>query len=301
MKKIHVLTITIIAANFCFAQADVSCGSVQRFNVSSQYVDSRNVDVWLPDGFDASDKYAVLYMHDGQNLFDSLGVWNRKEWMADEVLCKLMGEKKVKNVIVVGIWNNGMKRHTEYFPQKAIEYLPQPQKDSLLVLFPERTPLADNYLKFIVTELKPFIDSIFPTYTTPDRTFISGSSMGGLISMYAVCEYPDVFSGAACLSTHWIGTFVNNKEIPEAFNTYMEKYLPSAETHLFYFDHGTVGLDANYPPYQKMIDETARRKGYDQRSWKSIEFTGHNHSEIDWAKRLDIPLLFLLGAEHEEK
>jgi enterochelin esterase-like enzyme len=240
-------------------------------------------------------------MHDGQNLYDSSGVWNKKEWKVDEVLSNLLRENKIENVIVAGIWNNGVKRHTEYFPQKAIDFIPQPQRDSLIALFPDKTPLADNYLKFIVTELKPFIDSVFPTYTASDKTFISGSSMGGLISMYAVCEYPHIFGSAACLSTHWIGTFVNNKEIPGAFNEYIEKYLPPAtetsantDTHKFYFDYGTVGLDANYPPYQKMIDKTARKKGYNSDTWKSIEFTGHNHSETDWAKRLDVPLLFLL-------
>jgi enterochelin esterase-like enzyme len=233
-------------------------------------------------------------MHDGQNLFDSSRVWNKKEWKVDEVLGSLSAKNQIQDVIVVGIWNDGMNRHREYFPQKAIEFIPQPQRDTLLSLFPEKTPLADSYLLFLVTELKPFIDSIFPTYTEAEKTFIAGSSMGGLISLYAVCEYPQIFSAAACLSTHWIGTFTNNKEIPNAFNTYAQKYLPSPSSHKFYFDYGTMGLDANYPEYQKMIDTTAHEKGYDNNTWKSIEFTGHTHSETDWAKRLDIPLLFLL-------
>ena len=77
---------------------------------------------------------------------------------------------------------------------------------------------SDAYLKFLVTELKPFIDSTFSVATDRSNTFIAGSSMGGLISMYAVCEYPAVFGGAACLSTHWPGIFTaENNPIPEAF------------------------------------------------------------------------------------
>ena len=154
--------------------------------------------------------------------------------------------------------------------------------------------MADNYLKFIVKELKPFIDKTYSTKSDRKNTFIAGSSMGGLISMYAICEYPNIFYGAACLSTHWIGTFDNNKEIPAAFNEYMKKHLPSANNHKIYFDCGTVGLDACYPEYQKSVDEIFRQAGYDDKSFMSLEFKGDDHNEIYWAKRLHIPLTFLL-------
>ena len=155
--------------------------------------------------------------------------------------------------------------------------------------------LADNYLKFIVNELKPFVDQTFSTKKEKTHTFIAGSSMGGLISLYALCEYPDIFGGAACLSTHWIGTLENNGQIPDALNQYIQLALPSPGDHKIYFDHGTVGLDANYPAYQKIIDQTLKQKEYDESGTISIEFEGENHNEDYWAARFSYPLKFLLG------
>lgn len=271
----------------------VSAGSIERYLFRSDYVDERNIDVWLPEDYSGSKKYAVLYMHDGQMLYDASGAWNVKEWDVDTAVDKLMKEGKIRDVIVVGIYNNGNKRHIEYFPQKAIDLIAEPEHKKVIDLMPGG-PLADKYLKFIVTELKPFIDATYSTKSEQKNTFIAGSSMGGLISMYAICEYPQVFAGAGCLSTHWIGTFDNNKEIPEAFNAYLKKNLPSARNHKIYFDHGTVGLDANYPEYQKMIDSTVRAAGYTDKSLMTLEFSGDDHNETCWSLRLHIPLTFLL-------
>ncbi|MDR2449078.1 MAG: hypothetical protein LBD52_03875 [Prevotellaceae bacterium] len=272
---------------------NVSSGTVKRFYVESEWVENRNVDVWLPESFSSDKQYAVCYMHDGQNLFDAGGVWNSKEWQVDETVGKLMAQQEIEDVIVVGIWNNGRKRYTEYFPQKAIEYIEEPFRNQLLALFLE-CPLADRYLQFIVTELKPFIDHTFPTFPEQGKTFISGSSLGALISLYALCEYPQVFYGAACLSTHWIGTFDYNEEIPAGICAYLEQSLPSPENHAIYFDYGTVGLDANYPEFQKNIDTVVKQKSYDDTSWTTIEFPGEDHNEKYWANRFHIPLIFLL-------
>jgi predicted alpha/beta superfamily hydrolase len=119
--------------------------------------------------------------------------------------------------------------------------------------------------------------------------------MGGLISMYAICEYPNVFGGAACLSTHWPGTFkVEGNPIPDAFFNYLSKNLPNPKSHKLYFDYGDQTLDALYPPLQKKADEVIKSKGYTAKNWITKFFSGENHSEKAWNKRLDIPLLFLL-------
>ena len=233
----------------------VTSGSIERFYFQSDLIDPRNIDVWLPKDYSLNKEYAVLYMHDGQNLFDATSTWTSKEWEVDETLTKLSKEKSIKDVIVVGIHNNGNKRHIEYFPEKTLEYVSKTEKDNLL-LFLNDMPLSDNYLKFIVSELKPFIDKTYSVNKGPDATFLCGSSMGGLISIYGLCEYPEVFGGAACLSTHWIGTFEYNKKIPEGINSYLKGHLPNPENHKIYFDHGTEGLDAYYPEFQKMINQT---------------------------------------------
>ena len=76
------------------------------------------MEVWLPEGYSTNKKYAVLYMHDGQMLYDANTSWNKQSWDVDDVATKLMHEGKVKDFIVVGIWNGGKTRHSDYFPQK---------------------------------------------------------------------------------------------------------------------------------------------------------------------------------------
>jgi predicted alpha/beta superfamily hydrolase len=294
----------LIFSAYCNSQEiNVSSGKIQRFeNFKSEFVDSRNVDVWLPNDYSANEKYAVLYMHDGQMLFDATTTWNKQAWEVDEVAGKLIAEGKTRKFIVVGIWNNGSKRHPEYFPQKPYESLTAIQRDTITEQLQKagRTketfkPISDLYLKFLVTELKPFIDQTFSTKTDKKNTFIAGSSMGGLISMYAICEYPNVFGGAACMSTHWPGTFsAANNPIPDAFVAYLKKHLPNPKKHKIYFDYGDQTLDAMYPKLQQKVDVVMNEKGFGNKNWMTKFFPGKDHSEKSWAERLPIPLEFLL-------
>ena len=120
--------------------------------------------------------------------------------------------------------------------------------------------------------------------------------MGGLISMYAICEYPEVFGGAACMSTHWLGSFTDqHNPAPASFKKYLEAHLPDPKTHKLYFDCGDQTLDQFYPEIQKAVDEILREKGYSDDSWMSRYFSGANHSEDAWNERLDQPLTFLFG------
>ena len=304
MKRIFIISLFVCCHLVSISQVPkVSSGIIKHYEkFESKYVVPRNVDVWLPDGYDSKKKYAVLYMHDGKGLYDSAIMWNKQEWGVDEVLGRLLKEGEVKNCIVVGAWNSESTRHPEYFPQKPYESLSQVERDTITAQLQKmgRTkeifkPISDNYLKFLVEELKPFIDRNFSTKTDAKNTFVAGSSMGGLISMYAICEYPNVFGGAACLSTHWPGTFkVEGNPIPEAFFQYMSMKLPDPKKHKLYFDYGDQTLDALYPPLQKKADQVIKAKGYTAKNWLTKYFPGENHSEKAWNKRLDIPLLFLL-------
>ncbi len=303
MKKIVFLFMILAAATACAQLPAVSSGSIKRIDsFSSKYITARNVDIWLPGNYNPKNKYAVLYMHDGQMLFDSSTTWNHTAWEVDDVVGKLLKEKKIRNVIVVGIWNGGATRHPDYFPQQPYEAMTQAEKDTVTAQLQRagRTkelfkPVSDNYLQFLVKELKPHIDTTYSTLAGKAGTFIAGSSMGGLISMYAICEYPDVFGGAACLSTHWPGTFsMDRNPVPSAFIEYLKKKLPDPKQHKIYFDYGDQTLDALYPPLQKKVDAVMKAKGFDKRSWITRFFPGENHSEQAWSKRLDIPLIFLL-------
>lgn len=280
-----------------------SAGKIEHIeNFTSKFVEPRNIDIWLPENYDGKTKFSVLYMHDGQMLFDSSTTWNKQTWNIDDVATQLMQAGKIQNVMVVGIWNAGKARHANYFPQKPFESLNQAQKDSITKALQQKgrttldfQPNSDNYLKFLVSELKPMIDKKYNVYTDRKHTFIAGSSMGGLISMYAICEYPSVFGGAACLSTHWVGTFaVENNPIPNAFIQYLKQKLPNPKRNKIYFDCGDQTLDALYPAIQKQVDEVMREKGFSEKNWLTKYFQGKNHSEAAWNERLDIPLLFLL-------
>jgi predicted alpha/beta superfamily hydrolase len=298
MKKIFLFFLfAIILQNIGFGQnAKSTVGKVRHFEkFPSIYVQARHVDVWLPADYDSTQKYAVLYMHDGQMLYDSTSTWNHQEWQIDEAMTKLLQDKKIRNTIVVGIWNNGAFRHSEYFPQKAIKYIPKNIADSLNKINFQGKAQADNYLRFLTKELKPFIDKTFSTYTDKDNTFIAGSSMGGLISFYAICEYPKIFGAAACISTHWIGDVKQKNDfIPQAFQKYFAKNMPSPKKHRLYFDYGTVALDSLYKRHQIEMDKILQAKGYTENNCTSKEFVGEDHSEKSWAKRIQIPLVFLL-------
>lgn len=302
------LLVVFALAGICPVSAqlpEVIDGSLYRHeSFKSAFVTPRHVDVWLPEGYSPSKKYNVLYMHDGQMLFDANTTWNKQSWDADDVISLLRKENKIKDLILVGVWNGGDSRHADYFPQKAFELLSAAERDSIYKavrsnnasVFHQYSIQSDNYLRFLVQELKPFIDSSYSTYTDREHTFIAGSSMGGLISLYAICEYPGVFGGAACLSTHWPGIFVmENNPIPALFFSYMETHLPDPATHKIYFDYGDATLDAFYPPLQDKADAVMIKKGFTVNNWQTKYFPGENHSEIAWNKRLHFPLTFLLG------
>lgn len=115
--------------------------------------------------------------------------------------------------------------------------------------------------------------------------------MGGLISCYAISEYPEVFGGAACLSTHW-------PAINGVFLNYVKTNLPDPQNHKIYFDYGTQTLDSLYEPYQLIVDSLMIKRGYNKNvNWLTRKFEGAKHDENSWKSRLHIPLEFLLGKE----
>jgi predicted alpha/beta superfamily hydrolase len=253
----------------------------------------RNVDVWVPSAYaaDVDRAFPVIYMHDGQNLFEPEKAYTGVTWGVAEAIERLSAEGKIEPAIVVGIWNTE-NRFGEYQPTKPFR---TPKGERIIKRIKRDKRMrdvnfcADDYLRFIVESLKPMIDGNYRTKTDPYNTFIMGSSMGGLISLYAVCEYPEVFGGAGCLSTHW--PVVRWVILP-----YLEGHLPSPEDHRFYFDHGTVELDRQYGRWQKKVDAVMLNKGYQPEvSWLTKVYKGDRHHEECWQARIDVPLTFLLG------
>lgn len=296
MKKLQFTIITILMATIGI-HAQSSGKLVHYENFESAFVDARNVDIWLPDGYDENTdhNYPVLYMQDGQNLFVPGNSYGGEEWGVDETLTNLASSGKIPDVIVVGIWNTP-KRYQEYMPQKVFTGIERSVGGPLLKKY-GGMPVSDNYLKFIVEELKPFVDSVYRTKPDRENTFVMGSSMGGLISIYAISEYPGIFRGAGCLSSHWIGDpEAEMHAVSDAFVEYLGKNLPDAGGHLIYFDYGTATLDSLYEPHQLKIDRVMQQKGYQHgKDWITQKYEGHEHNEKYWRERLDIPMLFLFS------
>lgn len=259
-------------------------GTVEMYeSFESDFVAPRNIEVWLPPNYTEEDSsYQVLYMHDGQNVFNPETSYNGNDWMVDEVMTNLIQEGKVPKTIVVAVWNTGETRFAEYMPNKP--------KDAPLMGYNEI--ISDEYLKFLVEELKPFVDDNYRTKPEAEFTSVMGSSMGALISLYAIMEYPNIFGAAGSVSTHWPVAENGGDD----FMSYIPQALPDPTTHRIYFDFGTRGLDSEYEPYQQKVDKMMEERGYTKgENWITKKFEGHDHKEQFWAMRVDEALQFILN------
>lgn len=276
----------------------VPFGRIERLPAfASRHVAPRHVDIWLPPGYAAGQPHAVLYMHDGQMLFDPTHTWNRQCWQLAQAMQALSsGAGAIHPTIVVGIWNSGATRFAEYFPQAMLPHLAAgPVREQVIARGLQPRPLADDYLRFLVEELKPAIDARYATRSGPEHCVIAGSSMGGLISLYALARHPQVFGGAAALSTHWIGVFERNEAVPAAALAWLREALPPPGRHRLYMDRGDRELDAQYDRAQEQVDALLRERGWRAPLWASTVFEGSGHNETDWARRVVPALRHLLG------
>ncbi|MFY7871332.1 MAG: alpha/beta hydrolase [Limnohabitans sp.] len=286
------------------AAAKVRHGHLEHLQgLAWQHVQPRPVQVWLPPEHEqlqaAGQRYAVIYMHDGQMLWDASTTWNRQAWEVDVTLSRLMQSGEIGPTMVVGIGNAGEHRHSEYFPQKHLQYLPAATRETFLRQALRGRSQADAYLRFLVEELKPLIDRRYPTRPGPGSTALLGASMGGMISVYGLCEYPKIFGRAAGLSTHWVGSHQASAALSVAAFRYLQAHLPAPAGLRLYQDHGTTELDALYPPHQRIVDQIVRDRGWRESGpevhYMSRVFEGTGHNEKAWAQRLDVPVKFLLG------
>jgi len=233
---------------------------------SPQLENERAIFVWLPESYAASDKhYPVIYMHDGQNLFDA-ALSFCGEWGVDETLTTL-GYGGIE-AIVVGISNVGTDRCNEYSPFTDLR---------------RGGGCGDDYLDFIAHTLKPIIDRDFRTLADREHTAIFGSSMGGLISLYAAFTHADTFGLAGVMSPSlW---FANRAIFP------VIQQATSAPSRI-YLDAGTAEGTWMLHDAQRMA-ALLRAKGLGKQMIY-VEEPGAPHTEAAWAERLGLALIFLL-------
>lgn len=267
-------------------------------NFESRHVQARTISVWVPDGYlpSGDQRYPVIYAHDGQNLFDPETSYGGTEWGLDETAQRLIAAGDLPPAIIVGIWNTD-QRWQEYAPQKVVESLTGDTSSEWLGAdLPQLR--ADAYLAFITEELKPFIDATYDTASEAEHTTIMGSSMGGLISLYAVAEHPETFSRAAAVSIHWPLTEPGGpiaQQADRAMQSYLETSGLDRTRHSLWFDHGTETLDAAYPPHADNMEAWFRAQGWQENQAVFRAYPGTDHSETAWAGRADDILTFLLS------
>lgn len=281
----------------------VEVGQIERWPaLVSQHVVPRPVDIWLPPGFRKGVPAHVLYMHDGQMLFDGRTTWNGQAWNVHRAITQLMHTGELPPTVVVGVWNHGPHRYAEYFPQKALALVPASVREDYIDREAQGQARADAYLRFLVEELKPLLDERLGIVSTRERTFIAGASMGGLISLYALCEYPQVFGGAAGLSTHWVSVAPSRKpqdlrdqRLSHAFLEYLSQRLPKPGAHRVWADRGDDELDSRYAPGLNRFETLLRERGYTATQGTARTFAGTGHNEADWSRRVGQALAFLAG------
>lgn len=233
---------------------------------------NRALRVYLPPSYEENKdkRYPVLYMHDGQNLFDAETAFGGVEWQVDETSDQMMVSGEIEEVIIIGMDNTGGHRLREYTPSADPDY---------------GGGDGEKYLNFITTEVMPFINQKYRTLTGKENTLLMGSSLGGLISFYAGWEHADIFGRVGCVSSSfwWDNEFMIEKVISS-------KDMKSVK---IYIDCGGQkdGAEQTNKMHQVLLG-----KGYEENKNLYYHFAADGkHSESSWSKRLHIPFRFLLG------
>lgn len=224
---------------------------------------SRRIWIYLPKDYDTySKKYPVMYLQDGQNLFDEATSY-AGEWGIDETLNQIF-EKTGKSVIVVGIDNGGEKRIAELSPFKNNKY---------------GGGNGDNYVKFIVETLKPYIDKNYRTKTAVKHTAIGGSSLGALISVFAAVKYPDTFGKILAFSPAF---WFNSKDLND-FIVNAEVDLRNQKYYFVQGKHEDEGMEAET---QKVINNLKTKRVRSQNIFFKTDEDG-KHNEAYWRREFE--------------
>ncbi len=256
-------------------------------DVSSAFLGpKRHVEIWLPPGYDEHPamRYPVLYMHDGQNLFDPRIANTGVDWGVDEAVTRLVSQGVMPPIIVVGVWSTSA-RGREYSPWHD----------------------APKYARFLIEELMPRVDREFRTRTGPANTAAMGSSMGGLLSFYLVTRHPDVFGACGCVSTHFpfsekVAAQGLSQPPPSAPDTTpyvirdIREGLTAPPGVRYWFDYGTSSLDSAYGPSHAAVRRWLLSQGrVEGRDFVVRRYEGATHNEASWRARLGDVLTFLYG------
>lgn len=236
----------------------------------------RTIWAYLPPSYDENPRarFPVVYMHDGQNLFDPALAYGGHEWQVDETLDAAAEDGSIRELIVIGVENTAARLY---------EYTPTPDPD-----YPDGGG-ADHYLTLLVDELKPRVDALLRTLPDRAHTAILGSSLGGLVSAWAGTRRPDVFGlvGAMSPSTWWNG---------DAILAAVRAMPAAMRPDRVYVDSGDAGEGDDDVADTNLLAAAYAEIGYvDGVSLRHVVQAGGQHNEIYWAARLPGALQFLIG------
>ena len=249
---------------------------------SRTFRNTRFVRVWLPPGYDdpanVGHQYPVLYLNDGQNLFEAAIAFGGVEWQVDETADRLIREGVVAPMIVVGVDNTGKSRIREYMPHRSLQPMMLRVRGA-------------SYPKFLMKEVMPFVAGNYRVASGPENTGLGGSSLGALIALYTAATRPDVFGRLLLESPSlWAS---NRQMIRESRNV-------SRWPQRIYLATGTNEAgreDKN----RSMVDDVRelagifQRAGVDDSRLRIVIDEGASHNEAAWAKRFPEALSFLFG------
>jgi predicted alpha/beta superfamily hydrolase len=232
----------------------------------------RQLVVFVPEGYDTTDRrYPVLYMQDGQNLFDPTTSYvPGKDWRVDQTAQKLIREGKIQPVIIVGVYHAGEKRVDEYTPTKDAK---------------RNGGKADKYLRALTEVIKPFIDREYRTHTCAWNTALAGSSLGGLFTLYAGIECPDVFGKLAAMSP---SAWWDRRYIIRAVER-----LPVKSRQSIWLDIGSREGSGTVGDTRALRDALIEKGWTDNADLRYVEAQGGVHDEAAWAARVGPMLEFL--------
>jgi predicted alpha/beta superfamily hydrolase len=249
---------------------------------SAHLTSKRTVIVYLPPNYEAAAsaaaRYPVLYMHDGQNLFDRATGFGGQEWRIDETAEALIRAGKIQPIIIVGVYNTAA-RMTEYTPVGAS---PTPGRS------------GEDYTRFLVEELKPFIDKTYRTRPGRGDTAVAGSSLGGLISLSMAITHPETFGKAGVVSA---SLFWNDGQLLKE----VEKRGRALTGVKFWVDIGTKegrtepgeAVNATVRNARRLIDLFRAAGLVEGTDYFYLEVPDGEHNEKWWAQRMDQMLLYL--------
>jgi predicted alpha/beta superfamily hydrolase len=255
---------------------------------SPQLDNARDVLAWLPPSYElpgqTDRRYPVVYMHDGQNLFDTHTSY-AGEWRVDETMTALAAEGI--EAIIVGLPNAGADR--------SVEYNPHDTRHS----FRRTVGRGEQYTRFLIDTVKPLIDGSFRTQPDAAATGIAGSSMGGLISLYAFLKYPEVFGLCGAFSTaYWFSrpAFLDTVRTSAQGlgRVYLDAGTEEGSSRRRWKIVGARSKDVFRDDVRALRDILLSRGYVDGRSLRYVEAAGARHHESAWAERLPDAMRFLL-------